>query len=94
MGISSFLSQGIGVDEMTGQAVDNTDVYERILQGMGVIPKPPSISRSVGASASGVPRSAASVGGSRAAYGSKLSQKALPPASPIAGNMATWTNIR
>lgn len=40
MGISEFLSRGIGVDEITGQAVDNTDYYRRILEGFGVV-KPP-----------------------------------------------------
>lgn len=43
MGISSFLSQGVGVDPLTGQAVDNSGAYRDILESMGLLKAPPRV---------------------------------------------------
>lgn len=94
MGISSFLSQGVGVDPLTGQAVDNSGAYRDILESMGLLKAPPRAGN-VGTSAigGGTPQ-AQNVSQARSNYGSKVQQKALPPAPLVSGNMATWTGVR
>ena len=94
MGISQFLSGGITTDPLTGQSVDNTDALRRILEGSGILKAPPRVGNvSISAIGGGTPQ-AQNVSQARSNYGSKVQQKALPPAPLVSGNMATWTGVR
>lgn len=94
MGISSFLSQGFGTDDL-GNPIDNTSSYRKILEGMGLLAPPPSINRSVGTGGVGSRSQQGQVTSSaRSAYGSGIRKPAVGSATPIAGNMASWTGVR
>ena len=94
MGSSQFLSGGITTDPLTGQSVDNTDALRRILEGSDILKAPPRVGNvSISAIGGGTPQ-AQNVSQARSNYGSKVQQKALPPAPLVSGNMATWTGVR